>query len=79
MKLTEYRWWVHLWSDSDGMIQVEIPGKFLDSSTNIKEVGDQIQIFDYQKRMKGYFSKLSKFISINTFSDFFDGTCKEIK
>ena len=30
MKLKEYRWWVHLWNESDGLVWIEVPGKYLD-------------------------------------------------
>lgn len=79
LKLTEYRWWVKLWSDSDGMIWVEIPGKDFISSTNLDKDSNQIRIFSGDKQLMGIFSPLSNFLSIKTFDDFYDGQCKEIK
>lgn len=79
LKHKEYRFWVGLWSDSKGMLWVEIPGKDLDVVTDIKEAGTLLQLYGYNKEMKGHFSPLSKFISIKISSDFYDGQCKEIK
>jgi hypothetical protein len=45
MRLTEYRWWVNLWNDSDGMLRVEIPGNNAESFFYLKRVKDQIQIW----------------------------------
>lgn len=79
LKHKEYRFWVSLWSDSKGMLWVEIPGKDLDVVTEIKEAGTLLQLYGYNKEMKGHFSPLSKFISIKISDDFYDGQCKEIK
>ena len=61
------------------MVWIEFGGNNMDLSTNLKKVGNQIQILNDDGSMKGHFSKLSNFISVNTKNDFFDGTCKEIK
>lgn len=45
MRLTEYRWWVNLWNDSDGMLRVEIPGNNAETFLYLKRVEDQIQIW----------------------------------
>ncbi len=79
LKHKEYRFWVSLWSDSKGMLWIEIPGKDMDVVTDIKEVGNLLQLYGYSNEMKGYFSTLSKFISIKLSGDFYDGQCKEIK
>ncbi len=79
LKHKEYRFWVSLWSDSKGMLWIEIPGKDMDVITDIKEVGNLLQLYGYSNEMKGYFSTLSKFISIKLSGDFYDGQCKEIK
>ena len=44
MRLTEYRWWVNLWNDSDGMLRIEIPGNTAETFFYLKRVEDQIQI-----------------------------------
>ncbi len=81
LKLEEYRWWVGLWSESDAAMHIEIPNTYVDYFGNVKKVGDQYQIFDSDKRMKGNFSTLSKALAINLplklKTDFFDGTCKK--
>lgn len=79
LKHSEYRWWVGLWSKSNGTIWVELPGKNLDVSTDLNSNENQIFIFDYKKELKGIFSPLSKHISIKITNEFYDGSCKEIK
>lgn len=80
LKLEEYRWWVGLWSESDAAMHIEIPNAYFDYFGNVKKVGDQYQVFDSAKRIKGNFSTLSKTLAINLplklQTDFFDGTCK---
>ena len=78
MKLHEYRWWVGLWSDSDGSVWLEVPNSSLEYFERVVEVGDQLQIYDYQKNPKGYFSSLSKTLAITTSVWSFDGTCKRV-
>ncbi len=77
--LEEYRWWVGLWSDSDGNVKLEIPNKTLDYYSHVVEVGNQLQIYDSPNEMKGYYSTLSKTLALKTTLGFFDGKCKEIK
>ncbi len=79
LKHKEYRFWVSLWSDSKGMLWVEIPGKDMDVVTDIKEVGNLLQLYGYSNEMKSFFSTLSKFISIKLSGDFYEVQCKEIK
>jgi hypothetical protein len=82
LKLEEYRWWVGLWSESDAAVHIEIPNTYIDYFGNVKKVGDQYQIFDSAKSLKGNFSTLSKTLAIQLplrqKTDFFDGTCKKI-
>jgi hypothetical protein len=81
LKLEEYRWWVGLWSESDAAMHIEIPNTHIDYFGNVKKVGDQYQIFDSAKSLKGNFSTLSKTLAIQLplklKTDFFDGTCKK--
>jgi len=83
LKLEEYRWWVGLWSDSDAAIHVEIPNTYIDYFGNVKKVGDQYQIRDSAKNLKGNFSTLSKTLAIQLpvklKTDFFDGTCNKVE
>lgn len=79
LKLTEYRPWVGLWSDSDGSITIEIPNEWVEYYGHIEEVGDQLQIYETypQKTLKGNLSMLSKALAVDLGSPFgfFDGTC----
>ena len=77
--LEEYRWWVGLWSDSDGNVKLEIPNKHLDYYSHVVEVGSQLQIYDPPNEMKGHFSTLSKTLALKTPYGFFDGKCVGIK
>jgi hypothetical protein len=79
LKHKEYRFWVGLWSESKGMLWIEIPGKDVDAVTKIKKVGNSLQLYGYSDEIKGHFSTLSKFISIKISNDFYDGQCKKIK
>ena len=75
IKLDEYRWWVGLWSESDASLHMEIPDSFVDYFGHVARVGDQYQIFDFNKNLKGNFSILSKALALSTPAGFFDGTC----
>lgn len=74
MKLEEYRWWV--WGGSDGSVLLERPNITVEYFGHVVESGDQFHIFDDQKKIKGYFSTLSKTLAISAPFGFFDGTCK---
>lgn len=78
MKLNNSRWWVGLWSDSDGDVWLEIPNSTLEYFEHVVEVGDQLQIYE-QKSPRGYFSTLSKTLAVTTSSWSFNGTCKKIE
>ena len=75
IKLEEYRWWVGLWSDSDASLRLEIPNTFVDYFGHVVRVGDQYQVFDFDKKLKGNFSTLSNALALSTPAGFFDGTC----
>ena len=79
LKHSEYRWWVSLWSESQGMMWFEVPNKTVDVSTELRMGGNLIRILGSNDEIKGMFSPLSKSISVKISSEFFDGTCKEIK
>ena len=78
VKLTQYRWWVGLWSDSDAALWLEIPNETVEYFEHVARAGDQLQIFGRQKDLKGQFSILSKTLALSTPLGFFDGTCKKI-
>ena len=75
IKLDEYRWWVGLWSDSDASLHMEIPNRFVNYFGKLIRVGEQYEIFDFNKRLQGNFSTLSKSLALSTSAGFFDGTC----
>jgi len=79
MKLHEYRWWVGLWGDSDGSVWLEVPNQTTEYFGHVVEVGDQLQIYGYQRNPTGYFSTLSKTLAITTSGWSFDGTCKRVE
>jgi hypothetical protein len=76
IKLNEYRWWVSLWSESDGNFCLEIPNTHVQYYSNVLDLDPQIQIQGHQKELKGDFSKLSKTLALDTPVGFFDGTCR---
>lgn len=75
IKLEQYRWWVGLWSESNGSLHVEVPNTSIDYFGHVVKVGDQFQIFDGQRNLKGDFSALSNTLAFGTTSGFFDGNC----
>lgn len=77
-KLQEYRWWVHLWSESDGNLWLEIPNESVEYYSPLVKNGDKPHIYDSAKAFKGMFSGLSKTLALSTPVGFFDGTCKRI-
>jgi hypothetical protein len=78
LKLELYRWWVGLWSASDGSLWVEIPNRHVQYFRDIRQVGDQLQILDSDTALAGQFSQLSNALSLKTTAGFFDGRCKPI-
>ncbi len=76
--LEEYRWWVGLWSDSDGNIQLEIPNETTMYYSHVVEVETQLKIYNSPKDLKGNLSTLSKILALSTPFGFFDGKCKSI-
>jgi hypothetical protein len=78
IKLTKYRWWVGLWSDSSGRMHLEIPHEFVNYYEHIREAGDILQIFSAPNRLEGQFSTLSRSLDLKTPRGLFEGTCKPI-
>lgn len=84
MELEEYRWWVGLWSDSDGMLRYEIPTRFTDHYGLLDESGDMIRIYDRPlegetKELAGTFSKMSESLSVATPWGRFEGECIRVR
>jgi hypothetical protein len=75
-RLEEYRWWVHLWSDSDGNFWLELPGTGVDYYSGVERLGeDLIKIQRSPTELSGSFSRLSQRLSIQTSLGAFEGTC----
>lgn len=79
MKLHKYRWWVGFWSDSNGSVWIEFPNRSFEYFEHVIELGDQLQIYDYQKNPKGYFSTLSKTLAVTTSVWSFNGICNKVE
>lgn len=82
-RLTEYKWWI-FWADSPGFINLEVPNEWVNIYWDLKNVGDQIQIFEKdfssnKLKIIGNFSRLSKILRLQTHLGFYDGECKKIE
>ena len=76
--LNEYRWWVGLWSDSDGNLKVELSDGFTRYYDTIKDLDTRIHIYigyPGELELKGSYSKLSKSLKLSTPYGFFEGIC----
>ena len=78
LKLSEYRWWVGLWSDSDGMLMLESTDGFMSLFTQLEDNGEKLFIFDDEKRVVGSYSKLSGNLDLDTSRGYIEGPCLEI-
>lgn len=78
-KLDSYRWWVGLWSDSEGAVSIEVPNVWVEYFSRVRKVGDQLQIRDMQDQLKGNFSTLSNAIAITIPTGIFEGDCTPMK
>lgn len=79
IKLEEYRWWVGLWSDSNGNLRLEIPNMVYQYYSHIDDLGELLHIYPSPDEFRGSFSKLSKILAIETSVGFFDGKCKNLE
>ncbi len=77
LKMVEYRWWVGLWSDSDGHIWLEAPGRSVEYFPRLQEIDslDQFRIMSNQMQLQGDFSTLSGRLYLETSLGTFGGTC----
>ncbi len=78
LKLTEYRWWVHLWSNNDANIHLEVPSLVFPHMyfSDVKKLGDIFQIYDLGGTQQiGVFSNLSNTLRIKLQNASFDGEC----
>ena len=78
LKLTEYHWWVHLWSNNDANIRLEVPSLVFPHMyfSDVKKLGDIFQIYDLAGNQQiGVFSNLSKTLRIRLHNASFEGEC----
>jgi hypothetical protein len=74
----EYRWWVGLWSESEGNIWLEVPNKTVAYYEMVERSQDQVTIRTNGK-MVGLFSTLSNAIDIDVpIIGPFSGSCREL-
>lgn len=79
LKVHRYRWWVGLWSDSDGSTWLEIPNVMVHYYPQIKVVAeDHLQISEGHGDLKGTLSTLSNALKLSTPVGIFDGACKAL-
>ena len=75
-ELREYRWWV--WGESEGNLWIEIPLSVVVYFPMVEKIGNLRQISDWEHRLVGNFSTLSKVLSIDTGVGWFEGQCSEL-
>lgn len=68
-----------LWADGRHYIWWEKPNASIDLWTNVTEVGDQLQLNNYDGNLEGVFSQISKSLSFVTGTREFEGMCKKIE
>lgn len=79
VKITEYRWWVGLWSESEGNVWLEIPNRSFEYYENVSRNGESLLINAPSGRgVGGLYSKLSNSLSLQTKMGVFDGSCQRV-
>ena len=78
VKITEYRWWVGLWSESHGALWVEIPHEASEYYERVSRNGENLLISSSSSRLGvgGLYSKLSDTLSLHMPMGVFDGSCQ---
>jgi hypothetical protein len=76
-KFRKYRWWVHLWSDSDGEVYGQSKDEFYLSFRNEIVDGWGDVIFDGGK--KGRYLAMSRTMRFINGGQLFEGKCVDIK
>jgi hypothetical protein len=88
MTLTDYRWWVKLWSNSDGMLLIEAPKEGLPYQPYLgtQKVGNGARhIYENSdeaggvKGQRGAYYKRSNYLTLDTPRGLFEGDCVPIK
>lgn len=79
-RVSEYRWWVGFWSDSDGDLTLEMPGLWIEYIPSLRSLGslDRFQLLTVERRLQGDFSTLSGRLFVETSIGVFAGTCRVI-
>ena len=85
IRLNEYRFWVWLWSKSDGDLWVEVPGREVLYYAFLSKAGDIYGVFlstdkdGLGTNLSGSFSTLSKSLKLYlNEKDLFEGSCSSI-
>jgi len=68
-----------LWADGRHYIWWEKPNEIIDFWADATEVGDQLQLNDYDGNLEGVFSKISRSLSFVTGTREFEGMCKKVE
>jgi hypothetical protein len=77
-RLEDYRWWVHLWSDSDGALWLEMPQHGADYYSKISTEGkDSVVIQRKPGEISGKFSRLSEHLWLTTAYGLLEGDCSK--
>lgn len=76
LKLVEYRWWVGLWSDSQGSVWFEVPDVWTAYYAHVRNSGEYLQIYDGPADLKGDFSRLSRNLTIALPGGVYRGECR---
>ena len=67
-----------IWSDSRHYIWWEKPNEIIDFWADVTEVGDQLQLNNYDGNLEGVFSQISKSLSFVRGGREFEGMCKKV-
>ncbi|MBT4922522.1 MAG: hypothetical protein HON23_05860 [Rickettsiales bacterium] len=79
MEIEKYSWFV-LWGDSDAVIYIEIPNRFVNYYHHVIDLGHQMQIYESDPiSLQGNFSQLSNTLALKTHYGFFDGVCSKVE
>ena len=68
-----------LWTNGRHYIWWEKPNASIDLWTNVTEVGDQLQLNNYDGNLEGVFSQISRSLSFVTGTREFEGMCKKVE
>ena len=68
-----------IWAEGRHHIWWEKPNDSIDFWANVTEVGDQLQLNNYDGNLEGVFSQISKSLSFVTGTREFEGMCKKVE